>query len=44
MSPQGGNTDAIGVNLYHVWDENYSDPMLLVSNQARHLLLLCVSG
>ena len=30
----------IRVNLYCTWDENYSDPMLLVSNQACNLLML----
>jgi hypothetical protein len=30
----------IRVNLYCAWDESYDEPMLLVSNQACHLLLL----
>jgi hypothetical protein len=30
----------IRVNLYCAWDDSYDDPMLLVSNQACHLLLL----
>ena len=30
----------IRVNLYCVWDDNYDDPMLLVSNQACNLLQL----
>jgi hypothetical protein len=30
----------IRVNLYCAWDDNYDDPMLLVSNQACNLLML----
>lgn len=30
----------IRVNLYCAWDESYDDPMLLVSNQACHLLTI----